>query len=113
MVHIELADGIEELPFEAPIMNIARLKIKIDHVTQYGEIMEKHGGLLVEATKPYNAISTWRSDSEPGKHEAIVISGWESVKAHQALEEKSREWNKDAMNHIEGYEAFHARNMEK
>jgi len=114
MVHINLAEGIEELPFDAPVMNVARLRVKDGHVTAYDDIMEKkHKGLFREATKPYNSIRTWRVDPEAGVDEVVVITGWDSVEAHEEMQKKTWEWTKDALEHIEGYEAFHARNMER
>jgi heme-degrading monooxygenase HmoA len=111
MLHIEL-DDIKLLPFDAPVMNIAKLHVKTEHVTEYYEVQKKHEPLLVEATKPYNVVTAWRCDSEDGKHEYVVLSGWESVEAHEALEAQSREWNKDAKNWFELVEAVHAKNME-
>lgn len=116
MVHIEL-DDIESLPFEAPVMAIARLRIKSgdQHVAEYSRVVEKFRGLIVEATKPYNVVDAWRCDSEPGKQESILFSGWEGVEAHKAFTEKTRAENPEyasVRDHYEGMEVMHARNLE-
>lgn len=115
MIHIDI-DDIETLPFNAPIMAVARLYIKSgEHVTEYNRLLKKHRGLIVEATKPYNVVDAWRSDSEPGKQESIMFTGWESVEAHKAFTEKTRaEISEYASirDHYEGMEVRHAKNIE-
>jgi heme-degrading monooxygenase HmoA len=116
MLHIEL-DDINLLPFDAPVMAIARLHIKDgEHVIEHSRILEEHRGLIVEATKPYNVVDAWRCDSAPGKHESIVISGWDSVEAHEAFTERIKAGNKEyasARDHYEAMEVMHAKNMER
>lgn len=116
MLHFEF-DDINTLPFDAPVMSFERFHVKGgDHVTSHTKSLEKTKGLLEDATKPYNVVEAWRIDSEPGKHESIVISGWESIETHVAFQDKLIADNPElasAREHYEDIEALHARNMER
>lgn len=114
MLHMEL-DSMSSLPLDAPVMAIARLFIKDGkHVEEYNRIVKNHKSTIVEATEPYKVVDGWRCDSEPGKQEALMFTGWDTVDSHKAFIEKARE-NKEYASMHENYggmEVRHARNME-
>ncbi|KAF2491022.1 hypothetical protein BU16DRAFT_444298, partial [Lophium mytilinum] len=90
ILHMEL-DDISLLPLDAPVMAIARLFIKGGkHIEEYNRIVSKYRATIVDGTKPYNVVDGWRSDSEPGKQEALMFSGWASIEAHRAFTAKMR-----------------------
>ncbi|OCK85357.1 hypothetical protein K432DRAFT_377711 [Lepidopterella palustris CBS 459.81] len=116
MIHMGL-DSMASLPLDAPVMAIARLFIKDGgHADAYARLVANHRSLIVDATKPYKVVDGWRCDLEPGKHEALMFTGWESVEAHKAFTAKAREENEEyatVRDHYEGMEVRHARNMER
>ena len=115
MLHMEL-DSMSSLPLDAPVIAIARHFIKDGkHVEEYNRIVKNHKSTIVEATEPYKVVDGWRCDSEPGKQEALMFTGWDTVDSHMAFIEKARE-NKEYASVHENYggmEVRHARNMER
>ncbi|KAF2809642.1 uncharacterized protein BDZ99DRAFT_463424 [Mytilinidion resinicola] len=115
ILHMEL-DDISSLPLDAPVMAIARLFLKGgQHIEEYDRIVNKHRATLADATEPYNVVEGWRNDSEPGKREALMFTGWASMEAHKAFTAKMREDEDYASvrNNYEGMEVRHARDMER
>jgi heme-degrading monooxygenase HmoA len=115
VVHMPIP-SISLLPFSAPVMAIARLFVKDgEHVTEYNRKLEKHRNLIVEATKPWTVVDGWKCDSEEGKHEALMFTGWESSEKHHEFRERVRAENEDyrgVSDHYHGMEIRRARNME-
>ncbi|OCL14874.1 hypothetical protein AOQ84DRAFT_308182 [Glonium stellatum] len=114
MLHMEL-DSMSSLPLDAPVMAIARLFIKGgEHVEEYNQIIRNHRSTIVEATQPYKVADGWRCDSEPGKHEALMFTGWNAVDSHKAFIVKARENAEYASvrENYEGIEVRYARNLE-
>lgn len=115
MLHVELED-MSVLPLDAPVIAIARLYIKGgEHIDEYNRIVDKYRDTIADATKPHKVVDGWRCDSQPGKHEALMFSGWESIEAHRAFTAKMREEEEYASirDNYEGMEVRHARDMEK
>jgi heme-degrading monooxygenase HmoA len=113
-VHVEI-DAMADLPLDAPVMAIARLFVNSDAVHAFRQAAAKHVQLIAERTQ-HNAVNGWRYDAEPGKHEALVITGWESAESHAAFTAKACSENPDypAMEGLyEDMKLYHARNMER
>ncbi|KAF2178139.1 hypothetical protein K469DRAFT_731897 [Zopfia rhizophila CBS 207.26] len=115
-LHMEL-DGMSSLPLDAPVMSIARLFINDDQacIDAYNTVVANHKHTLIEATRPYKVVGGWRCDAEPGKHEALLFTGWESVEAHKDFTAKAGGNAEYAgvRENYEGMEVCHARNMER
>ncbi len=99
------------------MLGIARLHIKSgEHVTRYQNVVGKYGDLILEGTKPYPMAVGWRVDSEEGKQEHVILTGWETKDKHTEFTKKTREEFPDyaaVRDSYEGMEIKHARNMEK
>ncbi|KAF2467093.1 uncharacterized protein BDR25DRAFT_305875 [Lindgomyces ingoldianus] len=113
-VHMEL-DAMSSLPLDAPVMAITRLLIKengVDALSQ--EVHANHRKAIIEGTRPYKVADGWRCDPAPGKHEALMLTGWPNAEAHAAFTAKAKEDAEYAgvRKYYEGMEVSHARNME-
>jgi hypothetical protein len=78
--------GMESLPLDAPVMSLARFFVKggDDHV-EFQKVLDKSRAKIVDATRPYTVVDGWSCDAEPGKHEALVFTGWASTKDHEEI----------------------------
>ena len=107
---------MDDIPFDAPVMAIARLHIMGgEHLTEFNRITQKHLHVVEEGSKPWKIVAETRCDSEPGKQELIMLTGWESAVAHHAFIEKARQDPEyaSARDHMESRDVKHATNMEK
>ena len=75
--------GMEALPLDAPVISLARFFVGggDDHV-EFQRELDKSRLEVMNATEPYKMADGWRCDAEPGKQEALVITGWAIAKAH-------------------------------
>lgn len=108
---------MEELPLGAPTMSVARLFIKNseEHVKGYDDAVEKYRRAVVEGAKPWKVVDGWRVDCEEGRREAIMLSGWDGIEAHQEFTARTREKYPEyagVREHYEGIDIKHARDME-
>jgi heme-degrading monooxygenase HmoA len=117
-IHIEI-DSMQQLPLEAPIVAIARIKLKSGdhHVKTHEAITARYRSVLEERTRPFGVVEGRRVDGgvEGGKEE-VVITGWETKEDHLAFGVGLREKNEDyrgLREHWEGVEASHVRHMER
>ncbi|KAE9372807.1 hypothetical protein N431DRAFT_558540 [Stipitochalara longipes BDJ] len=116
-VHIPL-EKMEDLPLEAPVVAIARLKVKSgEHVVIHKEITGRYREVLEESTKPFGVVEGWRVDGgEEGEREQLVITGWREREDHLAFTASSREKFEDyrgLREHWESVEASHMKDMER
>jgi heme-degrading monooxygenase HmoA len=120
MLHLDLPEGksMEDvLPFTAPILGIARIFFNTSDpdVDAYKKILVDHRSKVVETTGPYPFFGAWRIDAEEGKAEYVILTGWESVEAHDELTSALRVTIREyatATDYVEGMEVRHMRNLE-
>ena len=121
MLHLDLPEGVssmdEVIPFPAPILSIARMFFSTSgtHVEAYKKILASHRSKIVDATLPYPLFDGWRIDAQEGKAEYVILTGWETASAHAEFTKSMREAEQEyasAMDHVEGMEVRHMRNME-
>jgi heme-degrading monooxygenase HmoA len=120
MLHLDLPEGksMEDvLPFTAPILGIARIFFNNSDpdVDAYKKILADHRSKVVGTTGPYPFFDAWRIDAEEGKAEYVILTGWESVEAHDELTSTLRVTNREyatATGYVEGMEVRHMRNLE-
>lgn len=108
---------MDELPLGASTMAVARLFIKNseEHVKGYDDVAEKYRRVVVEGAKPWKVVDGWRVDCEEGRREAIMLSGWDGIEAHEEFTARTREKYPEyagVREHYEGMDVKHARNME-
>jgi hypothetical protein len=116
-VHIPIVKR-EDLPLEAPIVSVARIKLKSgEHVPLHKEITGRYREVLEETTKPFGVVEGWILDGrEEGKREQVVITGWPGKEEHLAFSAGLRERFEDyrgLRGHWESVMASHMRDMEK
>jgi heme-degrading monooxygenase HmoA len=119
MLHLDLPEGksMEDvLPFTAPVLGIARMFFNSfdPDVDAYKKILADHRSKIVGTTGPYLLFDAWRIDAE-GKAEYVILTGWESVEAHNELTSTLRMSNQEyatAAGYVEGMEVRHMRNLE-
>ncbi|KAK0114263.1 hypothetical protein ONS95_013760 [Cadophora gregata] len=118
ILHMEVGvRGMDELPLDAPVMAITRLLMKDGdvHVKACEEIECKYREVIAEGRRQWNVVDGWRIDREDGKNEGVMITGWESVDAHNAFTKRIREAHPEyasVTQHYEKMEVRHANNME-
>jgi hypothetical protein len=115
-IHIEV-DSMNQLPLKAPILSIARVKLKSGdhHVKQHEEITARYRGVLEERTRPFGVVQGRRVDGGEGEREDVVITGWETKEDHWAFSAGLRERNEDYRGLREQWESIevsHVRDME-
>jgi hypothetical protein len=116
-VHIPV-EKMEDLPLEAPIVAIARIKVKSgEHVKLLKEITERYRDVLEERTRPFGIVEGWRMDGEDGsEREQVVVTGWEKKEDHvtfgAGLREKFEDY-RGLRDHWESLEASHMKDMER
>jgi len=114
-VHIPL-EKMEDLPLEAPVVAVARLKVKSgESLKLHQEITGRYRGVLEEETRPFGVVEGWRLDGGEGR-EQVIITGWREKEDHLKFGEGLREKFEDYRSlrgHWEGVEASHMRDMEK
>lgn len=106
MVHIDLKRGLEELPFEAPVLAVARWK-ENEQVNS-----ERATGKDMESASGFRVVDELRVDGMEGERERVLISGWKSVGAYEQYVEKEVDEDKSARECYEGVDVVLARNME-
>ncbi|KAF2266622.1 hypothetical protein CC78DRAFT_120852 [Lojkania enalia] len=114
-IHMEL-DAMSSLPLNAPVMAISRLFVKAESVDAFSGAVLPHERTTEDAaSKPYNAVKSWRCDAEPGKHEAVIFTGWDTAQAHAVFTAEVRGTTEHAAisQHYEGMDVQLVRNMEK
>ncbi|KAN0110957.1 hypothetical protein V8E51_007344 [Hyaloscypha variabilis] len=116
-VHIPIGKR-EDLPLEAPIVSVARIKLKSgEHVQLHKEITGRYREVLEETTKPFGVVERWILDGgEEGEREQVVITGWTGKEEHLAFSAGLRERFEDYRSlrgHWESVVASHMRDMEK
>lgn len=111
-LHMEL-DAMTSLPLDAPVLAITRLFIKGECVTAYEQAAAKNTRIVADISQ-HKALNGWRYDAEPGKHEAIIFTGWDSVQAHHAFFAKAADTDFSNVSALcEASNVSHCRNMEK
>lgn len=113
-MHMEL-DSMASLPLDAPVFSIARFRFDGgEKAAAFRLGLETYRQKIVDATVPYKYVDGWCCDSEPGKQECFVISGWRSVEAHDEFSVKvieDPEYGRGVAL-CDEREAKHMRNME-
>lgn len=114
VLHVEI-DSMSSLPLDAPVLAIERLHVKSgEHVIEYNLIMSGLVGRIQEATEHYRVVVGWRCDSEPGKQESLVFTGFETSSHASTVKARvgSAEWE-SLMDHLEDTEVAYGKDMEK
>lgn len=117
-LHIEL-DSMNQLPLKAPILSIARIKLKSGdyHVKQHEEITAQYRPVLKVRSRPFGVVEGWKIDGgAEGERESVVITGWETKEDHLEFRAGLRERNgdyRDLREHWESVEVSHVRDMER
>jgi hypothetical protein len=116
-IHIEM-DSMNQLPLKAPILSIARIKLKSGdyHVKQHEEITARYRSVLKARTGPCGVVEGWRIDGEDGEREQVFITGWETKEDHLEFSAGLGERNGDyrgLREHWESVEVSHVRDMER
>ncbi|KAF2709279.1 hypothetical protein K504DRAFT_502017 [Pleomassaria siparia CBS 279.74] len=102
-VHAEL-DAMSSLPLDAPVIAITRLSISDDAVDAYHGALTEDRYTLIEATRPFNVAHLWRCDAEPGRHEALLFTGWE-MRASTAYAAMRGKYDSIHVHHVWNMEA--------
>ncbi|KAH8759168.1 hypothetical protein BGZ57DRAFT_932358 [Hyaloscypha finlandica] len=117
-VHIPLGK-MEDLPLDAPVVAIARIKVKSEqYLRLHNEIAGRYRRVLEERTSPFGVADGWRIDLDGrgAENENLIITGWEKKEDRLAFEAGLREKFEDyrgLRDHWESVEASHTRDMEK
>ena len=115
-VHIPI-DRMEDLPLEAPVVAVARLRVKSgEHESLHREITGRYRGVLEEETKPWGVVEGWILDGEEGEREQVVITGWREKEDRVKFEAGMRETFEDyrsLRDYWEVVEASHMKDIEK
>jgi len=110
---------MEDLPLDAPVVAIARIKVKSEqHLRLHNEIAGRYRRVLEERTSPFGVADGWRIDLDGrgAENENLIITGWEKKEDRLAFEAGLREKfedNRGLRDHWESVEASHTRDMEK
>jgi heme-degrading monooxygenase HmoA len=120
MLHLDLPEGknMEDvLPFTAPVLGIARMIFNTSDpdVDVYQRILADYRSKVVGATGPFPLFDARRIDGDEGKVEYVILTGWESVEAHNDLVNALRVSTLEyvtSRGYVEGMEVRHMRNLE-
>jgi heme-degrading monooxygenase HmoA len=88
-VHLEI-DSISVLPLDAPVLALERLRIEADGSVAFDQAATKHVQRL-QGSHKCKAAYGWRCDAVPGRHEAIIFSGWENAQAHVSFRARQQD----------------------
>jgi heme-degrading monooxygenase HmoA len=120
MLHLDLPEGksMEDvLPFTAPVLGIVRIFFNTSNpdVDAYKKTLVDHRSKIVGPTGSYPLFDAWRIDAQEGQAEYLILTGWESVEAHNELASALRVPNREhatARGYVEEVEVRHMRNLE-
>lgn len=115
MLHL---DGeIARVPYSAPAMSIERLFVKPGdlHLKAFTSAIEGYREDIAACTQPYEVLGGWRIDTDSGKAEYVLLSGWESVEAHHdhILARQASGYFTACAAHSDSIDVVRVRNMER
>jgi heme-degrading monooxygenase HmoA len=112
-VHVQVS-GWEDVPIGAPVVSIARIKVKGGEEGRHESVTGKYEGRLREATG-WGVVSGWVLD-EGGERENVVITGWRTREEHLEFGRGMGEEFEDYRALREGWESVdvgHGKDMEQ